>query len=220
MQISQALRRQNPDVPLFLVGESLGGALALRLAARNPDLYDGLILAAPAIRHRYHVSFRSVADTAIALAMPNHEIDFSPYIKNYFSDESAISSEEMDDPLVRKKLRLGEIFSSCRLIAGTTDSIRKLPPNLPMLIIQGQKDLMIGRRSLSLLKENLPGNRANIQMFNERGHILLETAHVHPEVVATVKKWIDLECAQPLLSRRATRGIASSGDVTSNLPIP
>jgi pimeloyl-ACP methyl ester carboxylesterase len=121
---------------------------------------------------------------------------------------------------VRKTLRLGEICSSCRLIAGTTESIRKLPPNLPLLIIQGRKDLMIGRRSLSLLQENLPGNRADIQMFNERGHILLETSHVHPEVLATVKDWINLECSQPLLSRRASGGIASNGGMSSSLPTP
>lgn len=220
IRLSQVLRRQNPDVPLFLVGESLGGALALRLASRNPNLYDGMILAAPAIRHRYHISLRSAADTAMALVMPRHEIDFSPYIRNYFSDEPAIVSEQMDDPLVRKTLRLGEILSSCRLIAGTTDSIRRLPPNLPLLIIQGQNDLMIGRRSLSLLQENLPGNRTKVQMFHDRGHILLETSHVHPEVLATVKNWIDLECSQPLLSRRASRGIASNVGISDSLAAP
>ncbi|KAK9272054.1 hypothetical protein L1049_002423 [Liquidambar formosana] len=41
----------SPKRPIYLVGESLGGCLALEVAARNPDIDLVLILANPASRH-------------------------------------------------------------------------------------------------------------------------------------------------------------------------
>jgi len=37
------LRKDNPNVPLFLLGESMGGAIVMRLAARKGKLIDGLV---------------------------------------------------------------------------------------------------------------------------------------------------------------------------------
>lgn len=48
--VERTVRSENersPNRPIYLVGESLGGCLALAVAARNPDLDLVLILANP-----------------------------------------------------------------------------------------------------------------------------------------------------------------------------
>lgn len=48
--IERTVRSENhrsPSRPIYLVGESLGGCLALAVAARNPDIDLMLILANP-----------------------------------------------------------------------------------------------------------------------------------------------------------------------------
>ena len=48
--VERTVRSENyhsPDKPIYLVGESLGGCLALAVAARNPDIDLALILANP-----------------------------------------------------------------------------------------------------------------------------------------------------------------------------
>ncbi|GMP29765.1 hypothetical protein CsSME_00004736 [Camellia sinensis var. sinensis] len=50
-QVERTVRSENyrsPNRPIYLVGESLGGCLALAVAARNPDIDLILILANPA----------------------------------------------------------------------------------------------------------------------------------------------------------------------------
>src|SRR5690606_22811252 len=43
--------RAQHNGPLFVLGESLGGAVAINVAARNPETgIDGLVLLAPAVR--------------------------------------------------------------------------------------------------------------------------------------------------------------------------
>ena len=43
------LREQASDVPIFMIGESMGGPYAALYASRNPGVLAGLVLVAPAI---------------------------------------------------------------------------------------------------------------------------------------------------------------------------
>jgi alpha-beta hydrolase superfamily lysophospholipase len=46
-QIVQAIRKQYPNAAVFLLGESMGGAIALRATAMYPELVNGLISSVP-----------------------------------------------------------------------------------------------------------------------------------------------------------------------------
>ena len=41
------MRSEHPDLPLFLMGHSMGGLIALTAALTNPALFDGLLLTGP-----------------------------------------------------------------------------------------------------------------------------------------------------------------------------
>ena len=43
-----AIHKEHPDYKVFLIGESMGGALAVRIAAEHPELVDGAVCSAPA----------------------------------------------------------------------------------------------------------------------------------------------------------------------------
>ena len=61
-----ALRQHHPDLPLVLMGESMGGAVALAALAEGAITTEGLILAAPGVRG--DVPLRQVHDVALRLA--------------------------------------------------------------------------------------------------------------------------------------------------------
>ena len=44
-------RKEQPGLPLFLIGHSMGGLIGLMAALQNPTLFDGLLLTAPLL-HR------------------------------------------------------------------------------------------------------------------------------------------------------------------------
>ena len=49
-------QRQHPDAPVFLLGHSMGGAIALACVVRNPGGLKGLVLSAPALASGQAVS--------------------------------------------------------------------------------------------------------------------------------------------------------------------
>merc|ERR1719278_346504 len=49
IMITMMLKEKHPSLPLFLVGHSMGGMIALRCVIRNPELFDGFVLNGPLI---------------------------------------------------------------------------------------------------------------------------------------------------------------------------
>merc|ERR1712137_1296612 len=47
VQFTSFVRRERPGLPVFAMGESMGGGICVGAAVRNPTLFDRLILAAP-----------------------------------------------------------------------------------------------------------------------------------------------------------------------------
>ncbi|HEY9791644.1 MAG TPA: alpha/beta fold hydrolase [Candidatus Obscuribacterales bacterium] len=190
-----AVRARYHGIPVFVAGESLGGSIAIRLAATHPDLVDGLILCAPAIKIYHSVHRQTLTDAAIALAKHDHELDMSEFIKNDYSDDAAITEEEMHDPLVRKQLGMDEVLSTCEVIATTERYIKKIAANVPVLVLQGQKDQMVKPVGVKLLISHLKTQNKSVRVFPDRGHILIETKHVRPDTMSTILSWVNSQCA-------------------------
>jgi acylglycerol lipase len=192
--LAKTMRSRYKNVPLLLAGESLGGTLALRLAAKRPELVDGLILSAPALKHHHHWQWKTAADAILSLVDPRHRIDVTPYIRNYYSEDPHICTEEHDDPLMRTDLSIGELLSSYRVIASTPSRIDAIPADMPILIMQGQNDQMVKHVSIDLLCQRLRSKNTSVKVFPGRGHILLETAFLRSETLETVKTWLQDNC--------------------------
>jgi pimeloyl-ACP methyl ester carboxylesterase len=114
----QAIHRAHPGLPVFLLGESMGGAIALRAASMYPDLMDGLISAVPA-EERFQ---QKKTDLKVAMEMlrgPNRQFDIGSQIVEQASTADVINpvtgkSEKIvnqklvqdwtEDPLARMKL--------------------------------------------------------------------------------------------------------------------
>jgi acylglycerol lipase len=203
VQVARSLRESHPGVPLFVAGESLGGTVAVRLAGQHPELVDGLILSAPALRYRGHVNVRTVAKLALLAVNPTRRLDTSDYIR-YFSNDSRITEEVHNDPLRRKRMGLGELIASCLYMSGSAQFVDSIPVDMPVLVMQGQEDQMIKRTAVELLERKLKSSKRTIHWLPQRGHILLETAHVDKETLDTLSGWLRANCAMRTSRTTAT----------------
>lgn len=157
------LRQRLPDTPIWLLGHSQGGTVALMAAKGNPDI-QGLVLAASAGRRldavileqlqRYPESAPLVAPASALLrrltageTVDNQDIPLA--LQPFFDREAQVMyiSELALDPV--------------RLIAETTQ---------PTLILQGGQDLQITQIDARLLKAGQPN--AHLLILEHANHIL------------------------------------------------
>ena len=206
VRTARCLREMYPTLPLFGVGESLGGAMMIRLSATNPELVDGLILSAPAIKH--HTPFLDpylVADAGLVLTNPRKQLDLTPFFRRFCSDDPRIVEETQNDPLVRRHLSAYELMQSSQTVRKTVSYIDKIPKNTPVLVIQGSADRCVKANAVMVLLSRLRSTDQTVKWFAERGHILLETAYVKPDTMDAVVGWLGSHVDAPGVQAKCNR---------------
>jgi alpha-beta hydrolase superfamily lysophospholipase len=204
-RLARCLRDKNPSVPLFAVGESLGGTFAIKLAARNPELVDGLILSAPAVKRHSFIDPYMIANAGLMMANPRAQLDLMPFVRKFSSDDPRVIAEKESDPLLRRSLSAYEILQSGLEVHRTASYVPEVPQNIPVLVIQGSADRCIKAKSVMYLLSKLHSSDQTVKWFRERGHILLETSFVKPDTMDAVVSWLGSHVDNPAMQAKYNR---------------
>jgi acylglycerol lipase len=131
-------RERCPDVPVFLLGHSMGGALAALVAIEHGDLLDGLVLSAPSVKISEDVSpfLQKIAGVMGALAprLPAADLDTT-----LVSRDPAVVAAYEADPLVYH----GKILARTgHQLLSTEQSVLARAAELtrPFLVLHGSAD--------------------------------------------------------------------------------
>jgi acylglycerol lipase len=189
-----AARARYPGVPLFALGESMGGAVLLSaLAEPNPPALSGVILVAPAVWSRrdmpllYRVALFFAAHMTPGLILSNsaasHVVTIVP------SDNVEMLRALGRDPLFQKQTRSDALFGLVNLM----DEARAAPARLtadppPILLLTGLQDMIIPRGATDGVIADL-GRRADLRRYDRGYHMLLRDLE-GPRVNQDVAGWI------------------------------
>lgn len=136
-----AIRQSNPGLPVFLMGESMGGAIALRAASMYPDLIDGLISSVPA-GDRFQ---QKKTDLKVALEFlkgPNRQFDIGKRIVGQATQNPIEKQEWEDNPLDRMDLSAKELIQFQKFMNENHDAAKNIK-SLPVLFVQGTQDRLV-----------------------------------------------------------------------------
>lgn len=179
-----------PGLPVFCLGESVGAAVTTLCLGKHKGLADGIILCSPGTRPRFFNPFMVIPDFIKGVTHLDDPMDVSRYIDHYSSDDKRVSDEMIADPLSRIKLTPKEILRTAFFIRTTPELAKNVDPKLPVLIVQGELDGIVSRRSTRSILKNLPGAEKELVEFKDAGHVLLGTSYLKPEVVSSLSKWL------------------------------
>ena len=151
------LRTRYPGVPLYAMGESMGGAVLMGLAAR-PDAppVDGWILLSPAVWGRQQMGMVLssglwlVSSVAPGLSVTGGEVK----LKVVASDNREALLRLARDPLTIRRTR----FDALRGLADLMDDAQAAAPRLPghVLALYGEKDSIVPVEAASRAWRNMP----------------------------------------------------------------
>lgn len=153
-QMAEVLREEYPDQPIYLLGESMGGAVAISAMARNKvEEIDGAILSAPAVwgSHTMNVFYRMTL-WMIAHTMPEQKLT-GKGLKVMASDNIEMLRELGKDPLVIKETRVDAIYGIVQLMDHAFEDVARV--ETPMLLLYGAKDQIIPRQPLKEVMQKI-----------------------------------------------------------------
>ncbi len=168
----QALRVLHPDLPVFVLGESMGGAVVLSALATKPPHADGIILVAPAVwaREDMPLSYR-VALWLAAHVSPGMRLSGSG-LKILASDNIEVLRQNGRDPLFQKSARADAVYGLVNLM----DEARKAPLHVtntpPMLFLYGDNDQVIPAAPTKAVVAEL-NDKVSVRDYPHGYHMLL-----------------------------------------------
>jgi len=172
-----AARTRYPGVPVFALGESMGGAVVLTALASQPALNaDGVILVAPAVWSRgdmpltYRAALYLAAHLVPGMILSNNAA--SSVVKIVPSDNVPMLIALGKDPLFQKRTRTGTLYGLVDLMDEARiapDAIKAAPP---ILFLYGANDQIIPVKPTRAVIDTL-GSKAVVKRYERGYHMLL-----------------------------------------------
>jgi acylglycerol lipase len=189
---ARLLRERYPVLPLYLLGESMGGAVAV-LAATDPAgaPVDGVILAAPAVWGRQKMNVFQRVGLWLIGQMPSMQVSqrSMPY-RVQASDNIPMLRALGADPLVIKKTRTDMLTGVVDLMSAALARAPRL--TVPTLVLYGETDEIVPRDAVAEFVARLPaGARRNqhIALYSKGYHLLLRDLQA-ATVLSDIGAWM------------------------------
>ena len=196
------IRSQSPDTPIFLLGESMGGALALQFTARYPDLVDGLVSSVPSGQR-----FKS-RKTGLIVGLKLLEDASKPFaigktIVDQASNDEELKEEWLNDPASRLSLSPQELVHFQQFMNHNEQYAREIKTT-PVLVLQGFKDHLVRPLGTYALYQELATSEKDMIFVGNSEHLILEEGQAAPEIVNMIAVWLDAHLERKICVLRKT----------------
>ncbi|MEO5375459.1 MAG: lysophospholipase [Alphaproteobacteria bacterium] len=173
--IAAEIGRRHPGVPLHLLGDSMGGAVAMVAATGPaPPRVDSVILVAPAVWGRETMPLPH----RVALFLSAHTVPWLTLtgrgLKIRASDNIEMLRALGRDPLVIKETRVDAIHGLADLMDAALAAAPRL--RIPLLLLYGDKDEIIPREAVARTIDALPHDadtQRKVVFYPDGYHMLL-----------------------------------------------
>lgn len=187
-RLLRSIKVSYPDYRVFLLGESMGGAVALRVAAKNPELITGVIASAPGFKlHR----ISSTAVKGVFEIITSYGDLPGPAGKAVIAQttqDPVLASHILTDPSYRLRLTIGEAARYVHFISRTPNFTSKL--KTPVLLIHGLHDRLASVNGTARLFSSIPTDQKEFIVDAQGEHLLLEEGQYSPELLKIVLQWL------------------------------
>lgn len=190
LQHVDTMQKDYPEVPIFLLGHSMGGAISILVAAERPTYFSGMVLISPLVlaNPESASTLKVLAAKLLNFVLPNMSlgrIDSSVLSRNK-SEVDLYNS----DPLI---CRAGvKVCFGIQLLNAVSRVERAMPRlTLPFLLLQGSADRLCDSKGAYLLMESSRSQDKTLKMYEGAYHVLhKELPEVTNSVLHEINTWV------------------------------
>lgn len=205
--------RKHRELPVFVLGESMGGAIALRAAAELGGSINGVISSVPSAE-RFQERKMSAKVAFHFLKGANKPFDIGSQVAEQASSDDVFKSRWENDPKAKMDMTPKELINFAVFMRRTKAHAAKID-DVPVMIVQGLKDRLVKPKGSFELFEAIPEGDKNLLLLGTREHLIFENAE-HPEsLLNSVCDWMKEHAAKPVSESTDTSSVEGSHRKTS-----
>ena len=195
------IRARHPETPVYLLGDSMGGAVSILTLSDGEQHADGLILAAPAVwgSSQMNPVFRAGIWFMAHTTPWNHATGGG--LRRVPSDNIEMLRALGRDPLVIKRTRIDAVYGLTRLMGQAQDAAGGV--DVPVLLLYGERDEIVPPGPVSAMAAKLTAPNRVIR-YPEGYHMLLRDLQAET-VWRDVVDWIAAQRASASATSVAVR---------------
>lgn len=191
-RILRTVRKEHPEKKIFVVGESMGGAIALQVASRYPKLVDGAISSAPAwqIFGVRKITVKGLFDQVFGepgLAAKS--------VASMASNDEALVKQWLTDNAYRTDYTVQEAFLYYRLMRSTPQTARDIR-TVPVLVMQGVNDRLSKPDASARVFKEISNSNKQFAIVAGSEHLVLEENQLTGNVANYVEDWVLKQCVK------------------------
>lgn len=192
--VLQAIKKNYPDKKIIILGESMGGAIALRATAMYPELVSGLISSVPS-GDRF-----GSGDTKLKVGLHamlkgfNKPMDIGTDVVGKATKKEDLREAWSKDKLGRMNLSPKELMQFNSFMEKNF-LVAKEIKSVPVLFIQGANDKLVHPEGTWKLFDSLTTDKRQMVFSKAAEHLIFEESQFSDEDLNFVEKWINKNIA-------------------------
>lgn len=188
-QVVELAKKENPGKPVFMLGHSMGGALALSYTLKHQPKLKGLILSGPAVAIDGAPPHLKPLSRILSIFAPSAGLFAIP--PTTVSRDESVVKHYADDPLnFHGKVparTLSEIIGFVEWLPAAVPGL-----TLPLLIQHGSKDVLAGVSGSQMVAREASSKDKTLKVYDELFHeIYNELPADRAIVLADLKAWVE-----------------------------
>jgi alpha-beta hydrolase superfamily lysophospholipase len=189
-EVARLLRQRHPGLPLYALGESMGGAVLLHALQRHPAGWvDAVALTAPAVWNRsamrryQRLPLRVLAHSVRGLKLSGSMTGRKP------TDDAEALSRLRADPLVIRRTRIDVLWGLANLMDDVTRGVAA--PGVPALVLYGAHDEIVPPQPTCAWLQTLQASeRWQVALYPSGWHLLTRDRNA-ARVLADLAAWFE-----------------------------
>ena len=184
------IHKTNKDIPVVVIGESMGGGIALAAAAQYPTLVDGLITSVPA-GDRF-----DKADSSIDVVKQflfrgaNTPMDVGHSVVSAATKDEKLRKAWLGDPLCRTEVTPNELIAFNNFMNKTL-KVATHVDKMPVLFIQGSKDKLVRPAGTMKLFNRISSPHKQFVLSTTAEHLIFEKGQFSKQDLSFIESWLD-----------------------------
>ncbi len=180
---------RHQGVPIYLLGESMGGAIALRAAARYSKNLHGVISSVPSAE-RFQARKMGLAVAVHFLKNPNKPFKIGDMVVEHASALPQVREAWHDDLKAKMEMSPKELMKFAVFMRETKLMCNKLN-TLPVFFVQGLKDKLVKPKGTYELFEAVSSPDKNLFIIGNEEHLIFETFKQSNMLIDSITSWMD-----------------------------
>lgn len=182
------VKERHPQTPVFILGESMGGAIALRAAAQLSSQISGIISSVPSAE-RYQQRRMSLQTAMHFIVDPNKPFDVGSYVADRATSEADMRQKWTNDPKARLDLSPTELIKFDAFMRATKRRACEIK-HVPVFMLQGLKDRLVKPKGTFELFEAVSSDDKSILVQGLSEHLMFESPNPDQTIIDAVDSWV------------------------------